>query len=205
MRVVGIVGPAGSGKSTVCRILSRRKGVVHIDCDRLAWDTYRPGGLAYLPVLARFGEGILGPDGTVDRAKLGALVFSDSKAKEDLEKIVHPLVMEAVERELQKAREKGAQLALVEGALLLSSPHVRRDVFDLFLWLSVSEEERRRRLLAAGLSVEAIQRRFIAQAELVPPRLPNVVIVDGEGPPAEVARRVLSAIENYFSSAPTSS
>ncbi len=205
MRVVGIVGPAGSGKSTACRILSRRTGVVHVDCDRLAWETYRPGGPAYLPVLARFGEGILGPDGTVDRTKLGALVFSDPKAREDLERIVHPLVMEAVARELEEARKKGAHLALVEGALLLSSPHARRGLFDLFLWLSVPEEERRRRLLAAGLSVEAIQRRFSAQAELAPPKLSNVVVVDGEGPPAEVARRVLSAIENYFGSAPTSS
>lgn len=201
--MIGVVGPAGSGKSTVCRILSRREGVVHIDCDRLGWETYRPDGPAYLPILARFGEEILALEGTVDRAKLGALVFSDPQAKRDLEEIVHPLIMARVERELGEARKKGVRLALVEGALLLSSPHVKLELFDLFVWLSVDAEERGNRLRAAGLSEEAIQRRFSAQEELVPPRLPNVVVVDGKGPPAEVARRVLSVITSYFEGAPT--
>lgn len=203
MRVIGVVGPAGSGKSTVCRILSRREGVVHIDCDRLGWETYRPGGPAYLPILARFGEGILASDGTVDREKLGALVFSDPQAKRDLEEIVHPLVMDMVEQKLAEARKKEAKMALVEGALLLSSPHAKPELFDLFIWLSVNPEKRENRLRAAGLSEETIRRRFSAQEELVPPRFPNVIVVDGKGPPAEVARRVLSAITDYFGGAPT--
>lgn len=203
MWVIGVVGPAGSGKSTVCRILSRRSGVAHIDCDRLAWETYRPGGPAYLSLIAHFGEGILAPDGSVDRAKLGALVFADPKAKAELEKMVHPLVMEELERILAREQKRGTKMALVEGALLLSSPHVRREAFDLFVWLSVPEEERRRRLLASGLDEETIARRFSAQAELLPPKIPNLLVVEGVGAPAEVARRVLSAIESYFEEAPT--
>ncbi len=203
MRVIGIAGPAGSGKSTVCRILSRRSGVVHIDCDHLAWETYRPGGPAYLPLLARFGEGILAPDGAVDRAKLRAIVFADPKAKADLEEIVHPLVMEALETILDRERKRGTKMALVEGALLLSSPHVRREAFDLFVWLSVSEKERQKRLLASGLDSKTVAQRFSAQADLVPPKIPNLLVVDGEGTPAEVARRVLLAIESYLGEALT--
>lgn len=204
MRVIGVVGPAGSGKSTVCRILSQRPGIVHVDCDRLAWETYRPGGPAYPRLLARFGNQILAEDGSVDRRKLAALVFNDPKAKEELEDIVHPLVMEVLVRIISRERAKGTKMVLVEGALLLSSPHVNRAVFDLFIWLSVPEEERRRRLLASGLDGETVARRFSAQAGLTPPEIPNLIKVDGKGDPEEVAQRVLFAIEGYFEKAPTS-
>ena len=205
MKTIGVAGPAGSGKSTVCRILSQKTGVVHIDCDRLAWETYRPGGPSYFRLIERFGDGILAQDGSVDRQKLGALVFSDPKAKADLEEIVHPLVMEALKELLALERAKGTKMALVEGALLLSSPHVKREEFDLFIWLSVPEEERRARLLASGLDAETVTRRLSAQADLVPPKIPNLVTVDGKGPPEEVAERVFSAIERYFGETLTSS
>lgn len=204
MKVVGIAGPAGAGKSTVCRILSRRPEIVHIDCDQLAWETYRPGGPAYLPLLSRFGEGILAEDRTVNRKKLGKIVSQDPKAKADLEAIVHPHVMEAIKERVAKARQEGRKLALVEGALLLSSPHVDHSFFDAFLWLSVPEEERKARLLASGLDEESVARRLVLQADLLPPRLPNLLLVDGRGPPAEVARRVLSALHAYFGEAFTS-
>lgn len=204
MKVVGITGLAGAGKSTVCRILARRPEIAHIDCDQLAWETYRPQGPAYSAVVASFGEEILALDKTIDRAKLGKLVFSDPNAKATLEALVHPHVMESVKRAIEAERRKGKKLALVEGALLLSSPYVDRTVFDLFVWLAVPEEERRARLRAAGLTEELIARRLLAQANLVPPRLPRVLIVDGQGPPVAVARRVLTAIEDYFNATASS-
>lgn len=205
MKVIGLAGPAGTGKSTVARMLARRPGFAHLDCDALAWAAYRPGGPAYLGLLARFGQEILNPDGTVNREKLGALVFSDPRARKDLEEVVHPWVMEALRRKATEEKRKGTQYLLVEGALLLHSSHVDRDFFDLFLWFSVPEEERRRRLRAAGVPERLIEQRFAAQADLTPPLLPNLVVVNGEGPPAEVAQRVLQVITAYFGATPTRS
>lgn len=205
MLVIGVAGPTGSGKSTVARMLARRPGFAHVDCDELAHATYRPGGPAYLPILARFGEEIRAPDGTVDRARLAELALSNPQAKADLEAIVHPLVMEELRRRLGALCRGGTRVAVVEGALLLSSPHVDHDVFHLFLWLSVPEEERWERLRATGLPQAVIRRRLESQKDLLPPRDPKVVVVDGRGSPGEVVERVLRILEDYRPEAPSNS
>lgn len=193
MLVVGIAGPAGSGKSSVCRLLSRRPGFVHLDCDRLAWESYAPGGPAYEQVLEAFGPGILSPTGVVDRKKLGEVAFADPGKRQKLEAIVHPEVVQKIRRAIVRERKRGTRALLVEGALLYHSPHVPRDLFDLALWLEAPEEVRRGRLRAAGLPEEVVERRLAAQRELRPP--PWVTVVDATPPPEEVARRVLSLIQ----------
>lgn len=193
MLVVGIAGPAGSGKSTVCRLLSRRPGFVHLDCDRLAWKAYDPGGPAYAKVLEAFGPEILSPTGTVDRKKLGEVVFADPGKRQKLEDIVHPEVAREIRRAIGRERERGTRTLLVEGALLYHSSHVPRDLFDLALWLEAPEEVRRERLRAAGLPEEVVERRLAAQRNLSPPTW--ALVVDATPPPEEVAHRVLSLIE----------
>ncbi|HIE48292.1 TPA: dephospho-CoA kinase [Candidatus Bipolaricaulota bacterium] len=197
MKVVGVTGPAGAGKSTVCRMLARRPGIGHVNLDELAHATYRPGGPAYARLLARFGEEILNPDGSVDRRRLAQLVFHDDKAREELEAIVHPAVMSALKREIRCHREGGTRWLLVEGALLLTSPHVDRSLFDAFVWLSAPEEERRRRLLAAGLPWDLVEARLRGQRGLLPPKAADVYVVDASGPPAEVADRILSLLRDF--------
>jgi len=194
MKVIGIAGPAGSGKSTVARFLAKRRGFARLDCDELAWATYRPEGSAYASLVARFGTGILAGDGTVDRARLAAAAFADPQAKKGLEAIVHPAVMAAVRQAVTEHRTLGTQVLLVEGALLLDSPHVDRSIFDAFVWLSVPEAERRKRLLASGLEREVVERRLSAQRALAPPQEPRVRVVDGRGSSAEVAGRVLALL-----------
>jgi dephospho-CoA kinase len=194
MKVIGLSGPTGSGKSAVARCLAGRPGFAYLDGDALAWATYAPGGPAYAPLVARFGKGILAQDGTVDRASLARAALATARAKADLEAIVHPRVMDEVRREAERHREAGTRVLLVEGALLLSSPHVDRSLFDAFVWLSASEGERRRRLLASGLDSETVERRLSAQRDLVPPNDPRVHVVDGEGLPSEVASRVVALL-----------
>ncbi|MGC9529465.1 MAG: dephospho-CoA kinase [Candidatus Bipolaricaulaceae bacterium] len=202
MWTVGVAGPAGSGKSTVCRMLARRPGVAHVDCDQLAWATYRPGGPAYAQLVAQFGEGVLRPDGAVNRARLARSVLADPMARAALEDIVHPRVVEAVRRRAEGHRRAGTRWLLVEGALLVSSRHVPWGEFDAFAWLAVPEEERRRRLLAAGLPPDQVEVRLAAQRDLVPPKDPKVHLVDGCAPPAKVADRLLALLQAMGGSSP---
>lgn len=192
MLVVGIAGPAGSGKSTVCRLLSRRPGFVYLDCDLLARRAYEPGGPAYRRVVELFGREVLRGDGTVDRRKLGAIVFADPARRRALEAAVHPVVAEGIRDAARRSREMGARALLVEGALLFHSPHVPRDLFDIAIWLDAPEEVRRERLRAAGLPEEEVDRRLRAQAGLRPP--PWAEVVDARPSPEAVARRVLELI-----------
>ena len=95
MVVVGLTGGIGSGKSTVARMLAER-GAVVVDADVVAREAVAPDGPAHAAVLERFGPSVVSADGTIDRAALAGLVFGDEAAREDLNRIVHPAVGEAM-------------------------------------------------------------------------------------------------------------
>lgn len=89
--LVGLTGGIGSGKSTVSSMLVER-GAVLIDADAIVRELQAPGGEAFVAMVDRFGDGIVAPDGTLDRAAVAALVFGDAEALKALNGIVHPLV-----------------------------------------------------------------------------------------------------------------
>jgi len=188
MIVVGLAGPAGSGKSTVARKLARRARVAWIDLDRVAWSTYEPDGPAFHALLARFGPDILAADGHVDRAALAAKALGDPASKRDLERIVHPAVNAALAASIGEERRRGRQVLLVEGALLASSPDVDRDLFDVILWLDAPSPVRGARLRQDG------RERHVARNDKLAPS-GDVVRIDADASLDEVAGRVWSAIE----------
>jgi len=188
MIVVGLAGPAGSGKSAVARELARRVGVAWIDLDRVAWSTYEPDGPAFRALLARFGSGILTPDGHVDRGALAAKALGDPAGKRDLERIVHPAVNASLAASLGEEARRGRRVLLVEGALLASAPDVDRDLFDIILWLDVPLPVRGARLRQDG------RERHVARNDKLAPS-GDVTRIDADAALDEVAERVWSAIE----------
>ncbi len=91
MLAVGLTGGIGSGKSAVADLLVER-GAVLIDADQVARDVVAPGGPAYQPLIDRFGQGIVAPDGTIDRPALAALAFADEESRLALNAITHPAI-----------------------------------------------------------------------------------------------------------------
>lgn len=169
-------------------MLATRPGVEWIDLDRIAWESYRPGTAAYARIIKQFGSGVVREDGSIDRARLGKIVFSDADSLDALNRIVHPAVGERV-RQLQKEHQgSGTQVLLVEGALLASSPHVDRTLYDLIVWLDVPDAMRRERLLEAGRAHQADRGSASQFAS-------SAVIIDGCAPPDEVAARVWKCVE----------
>ena len=125
MLLIGLTGGIASGKSTVGRMLARA-GVPVVDADVLAREAVRPGTAALAAIVARFGPAILRPDGSLDRQRLGALVFAhpplaDADPLRDLNGIVHPSVAALADSSLEQLRAAGHAVAIYEVPLLFES------------------------------------------------------------------------------------
>jgi dephospho-CoA kinase len=118
MRIVGLTGGAGAGKSTVAALLAER-GAVVIDVDAIGRQVLEPGGPAHGPVLARFGEGVADADGTIDRAALAAVVFSDPHELAALEAISHPAINAVLDRRLEALPDEA--FVVLDMAILVGS------------------------------------------------------------------------------------
>lgn len=120
MRVIGLTGGIGSGKSTVAKLLEE-KGAVLLDADRIGHEIYTPGKPAYDEIVAEFGRDVLASDGTIDRKKLGPIVFSDPKKLDRLNQITHPRIFQAARERLAELEQQGVRVAVVEAAILLEA------------------------------------------------------------------------------------
>ncbi|MCK4356748.1 dephospho-CoA kinase [Candidatus Bipolaricaulota bacterium] len=189
MKVIGLAGEAGCGKSTVARELAKEKGIVWVDLDRLSWEIYRPQTPTYSQLISRYGEGILDSEGKIDRKRLGKIVFSNPEALDALNAIVHPAVTARLREIIHEEEERGTKTLLVEGALLASSAHVDRTLFDAVLWLEAAPEKRRERLQADGRE-EQIERT------LPPPPDKQVVKIETSGTIEQTVNRIRSIINS---------
>ena len=118
MKVIGLTGGIGSGKSTVSKFLAHL-GAVVIDADKVGHEVFKPGTKAWQEVVDAFGQGIISADGTIDRRKLGEIVFSNPGARAKLNQVMHPLIYEQVKSRMEEYGRKGAAIIIVEAPLLL--------------------------------------------------------------------------------------
>ncbi len=139
MLTIGLTGGIGSGKSTVTKFLAAL-GAPIIDADKVGHAIYAPGGPAYNDMLGAFGHEIVGPDGTIDRKKLGPIVFADPEALKRLNSIVHPKMFTRMREMVQQLRGEGVRdPVLVEAAILIEANW--QPLFDE-IWLVVASRER---------------------------------------------------------------
>ncbi len=120
MRVIGLTGGIAAGKSTIAQILAEL-GAVVIDADKVGHEAYRRGTEAWRALVAHFGDGILTPDGEIDRRKLGAIVFADPDQRKALQDIVWPRMKEMIRQRLAELRAAGVQVAVIEAAVLIEA------------------------------------------------------------------------------------
>ena len=189
MKVVGLAGRAGSGKSAVAQYLAQRPAVEWIDLDSLAWDTYAMGTAVYKRLLEAFGKTILSESREIDRIQLAEAAFESPSNQKMLNAIVHPAVSETVSGLIHEHRKTSTEILLIEGALLASSPYVDRSAYDLVLWLDVPDDVRMDRLQAVGR--EDHGRRG---DEVLPSG--NFISIPANGTIEEVAERIQRTIDN---------
>ena len=141
--VLGITGGVGSGKSTVLEILEQNYGATIIQADLVAKELMEPERESYLAIVREFGEEILAADGSIDRQKLAAVVFSDEKKRLLLNSLTHPLVEQEMDRRIRESEG----LIVLEAALPKEAAFKR--LCDSVWYIHVPEEIRIERLMAS--------------------------------------------------------
>jgi dephospho-CoA kinase len=135
---IGLTGGIGCGKSTVTKILAEL-GATVMDADKIAHSTYAPGAPAYDGVVAAFGKEVLAPDGSVDRSKLGPIVFKEPAKLTALTAAVWPATKQRIGEMIAEARAKGERKPIVvEAAILIEANW--QSVFDE-IWLITATKE----------------------------------------------------------------
>jgi dephospho-CoA kinase len=187
LRLFGLTGGIASGKSTVSRML-RELGAHVLDADVIAREVVEPGTPGLAAVAARFPN-VLTPDGRLDRAKLGARVFSDPAERAALNAIIHPLVGQAFLEKMQALAEQGLERVVYDVPLLMENGlHAGMDGV-LLVW--VPRPLQKARLMARdGLSEAAAEARLGSQLPLDDKRAHATWIVDNSGELASTRAQV---------------
>jgi len=161
MLKIALTGGIATGKSYVLERF-RRRGVPCLDSDALVHGVQAPGTEATSAIAARFGDGVLAVDGSVDRAKLGPIVFADAAARRDLEAIVHPAVYRAIEAGIRAFELSGQyRFVVVDVPLLFETGADKR--FDRVIVTACEPALQVARLVGRGLTEAAARQRLAAQ------------------------------------------
>ncbi|MFE9447625.1 dephospho-CoA kinase [Streptomyces sp. NPDC006739] len=186
MLTVGLTGGIGAGKSEVSRLLVEH-GAVLIDADRIAREVVAPGTPGLAAVVEAFGTGVLAPDGSLDRPRLGAVVFADPAKLAVLNSIVHPLVG-ARSRELENA---AAEDAVVVHDVPLLTENSLAPLYDVVVVIDASPETQLDRLVRLrGMTEEDARARMAAQASRDERLAIADIVIDNDVPLETLERRV---------------
>ncbi|SCP95469.1 dephospho-CoA kinase [Anaerobium acetethylicum] len=190
MKIIGITGGVGSGKSLILDYFQQKYGAKVIIADQVSHKLMEPGTRGYYEIVEFFGSGILNNDMTINREKLGKIVFGDKGKLDRLNGIMHPLVKEFIAEEIRSERASGKdRMVIIEAALLIEEHY---EVLCDELWYIYSDEETRRARLKAsrGYSEEKISNIFLNQCSEEMFRQHCQVVIDNSGTVEETYRQI---------------
>ncbi|NLJ72910.1 MAG: dephospho-CoA kinase [Syntrophomonadaceae bacterium] len=165
MKIVGLTGGIASGKSTVAGVFAEL-GAYIIDADKVAHEIVEPNNPAWRDVISFFGEEILNADKTINRERLGEIVFNNADLLDKLNKITHPRIMEKFKDELQAIRENNPNAIVIMEVPLLYETHLER-MCDLVVVVWVDRETQKDRLMRRdSISGDSAVKRIDSQMDL---------------------------------------
>ena len=193
MRLVGLTGGIGSGKSTVGQLFAAH-GAVVIDADQVAREVVEPGEPALDDIVARFGADVLDDDGRLDRPALAAIVFEDDEARRDLEAITHPRIGERILARIAEVAGREHvdgedHVVIVEHPLLIENG--QHENYETLVVVLADEDVRLARLTGErGMAEDDARARMRAQATDDQRRQAATHVVENNGSTADLQRRV---------------
>ena len=198
MKWIGLTGGIASGKSTVGKIL-KDFGIPVIDADLLSREVMAIGGAAYEKVVRTFGEEMLTPHKTIDRAKLAKRIFSDNRQRQLLESIVHPKIHIETELRRKELKEQGIKIAVNEVPLLFENGLETQ--YDKVLVVYCSEEQQLQRLyLRERISPSEVLLRVHSQISIEKKKSLASFVIDNTGSLKDLEASVRRALRYLGSS-----
>lgn len=194
MKVIGLTGGTGSGKSTVAAYLEK-KGCIIIDADKISRDLTKPGGEALEPIRRRFGADVFFEDGSLDRKKLGGIVFSDDAKLRSLEEITTDIVIKKILEKVEQLKKNG-----FNGTVILDAPLLfecgMKDCTDENWLVTCDLENRIQRLIDRdGISRQSILDRMANQLSDEQKRMMADRVIENSGSLTELYSRIDRFIE----------
>ena len=194
MKVIGLTGGTGSGKSTVAAYLEK-KGCIIIDADKISRDLTKPGGEALEPIRRRFGADVFFEDGSLDRKKLGGIVFSDDAKLRSLEEITTDIVIKKILEKVEHLKKNG-----FNGTVILDAPLLfecgMKDCTDENWLVTCDLENRIQRLIDRdGISRQSILDRMANQLSDEQKRMMADRVIENSGSLTELLCRIDRFIE----------
>lgn len=194
MKILGVTGGSGSGKSTVCHYLEKHYGAGIIDADEIGHDIILRGKPAYKRILETFGTGILNAESEIDRKKLGSIVFGDPTLLEALNGITFRFILDDVASQISQTREKQSALCVIDCALLFQTrlPETCDDI-----WIVEADPAvRLERIMAReGVSREYAASRIQSQK----PMPTGYKVIDNSGDLKATEKQILKYIKELIS------
>lgn len=192
-KVIGLTGGIASGKSTISNIF-KEVGWPVIDADQTARQVVMPGSLGLAQIVSRFGSQVLQPDGTLDRAALGSMVFDDPQNLSDLDQIEHPLIMAAIDKQLAGLKKQGLPVVVLDVPLLFETGMDQE--CDLTVLAVVDHKTQLERLMKRDhCSKAAALKRINAQMPLEEKMRRADVTIDNNGSLAQTRLQVAKLVE----------
>ena len=190
---VGLTGGIATGKTTVASML-RDRDVPVLDADPLGHELLEPGQAAYEETVAAFGREVLDAGGKVNRAKLGGIIFADAQKRARLNQILHPRILDILQKWFAALDEpEGPEFAVVEAALIVEAGYNRN--LDKLIVCWCRPEQQLERLTLRGLSMEEVQQRIGAQMPPDEKRKLADEAIDCSGSIEETQQQVNRAVE----------
>jgi len=188
MKVIGLTGGIGSGKSTVSQFLAEL-GAVIIDADKIGHEAFKPDTEVWREVVASFGRQIITPSGDIDRKKLGEIVFGNSESLSRLNQIMHPRMYALVKTQLEEYRRQGVDVVVLEAPLLMEAGWA---VLVEEVWVTVTPESMVLRRLKeySGLSEQQSLARIRSQLYSAEREKHADVVINNDGDLNELKSKV---------------
>ncbi len=196
-RILGLTGGIGSGKSAAAELFAEL-GVAVIDVDRIAHALTAPNGAAMEDIRKTFGDTLIAPDGSLDRAAMRKLVFSDPTAKKRLELILHPMIGYESRQRCRAAHASGSPYVVLVVPLLVESGTYRNRVARILV-VDCSEETQVSRVMKrSGLEAEEVRRIMATQATREARRAVANEVIDNDGDLDHLRTQVAHLHQKYL-------